>query len=664
MRIGLFTDTYVPDINGVANSTYILCSELRAAGNDVFVVAPKHGVGLAEWNDDHTILYLGGMTVKALYGYAITSPLHVHAFNMVKELDLDVIHVQTEFGVGIFARTCARQLGIPLVSTYHTTYEDYTHYANFFDSATFDVYAKKLVARLSQIVGDTSIEVIAPSEKTRELLERYHVHTKINVIPTGLDLQKFRPENRDREKCEQLRKSFGFTSSDIVFIYVGRIAEEKSVDIIIDGFIAAEQSVPEAKLLIIGAGPDLERMQERAKDHPSIILAGSRPIDEIHHYYGMADAFLSASLSETQGITFIEALASGIPIFVRRDEALYSLVKENQNGWYFAGPEDLAERVSMYCSLTEDARRSMGAFCTSSVMSYSKEHFCRKVLEVYEEAIWLYHNMWEVTSLRIKGETVVLTAENENGEQNRILMSLDDCLKEGIKQGSKLTVRHLEDLKEREEYIKAYQACLRRISVKDRTRYELFDWMRTHTGCSGQEMDRILDTLEEKGLIDDRAYCENAVRSMRAALTGRGNIVRSLKKKGVSPQMIEEVLGDTSDTAYADAYAEKTAASIHDRSLAGKRQKVMSRLIARGYDAETARASAESLDLSEDERIQDDVLRRAVQKARKRYERKQSGRQLKNMVYRYCMTQGFRSDDILRILEETEWTDNDENQGS
>ena len=130
MRIGLFSDTFPPDLNGVANSTYILFRELKKHGHDVYVVATRPGTGWAKWNDEHDVLRLAGVTVKRLYGYAVTTPFHINALNEIRALDLDVIHVQTEFGVGIFARFCAKQLNIPLVSTYHTSYEDYTHYIN------------------------------------------------------------------------------------------------------------------------------------------------------------------------------------------------------------------------------------------------------------------------------------------------------------------------------------------------------------------------------------------------------------------------------------------------------------------------------------------------------------------------------------------------------
>ena len=146
----------------------------------------------------------------------MTSPFHFKALQEIKDLNLDVIHAQTEFGVGIFAHICASQLDIPLVSTYHTTYEDYTHYVNLINSKTVDEYAKKLIGRLSKLYGNSSVRVISPSEKTKSMLESYHIRRNIDVISTGLMLDDFSPAKKDVEKTHAIRKNCGFGDDDCV----------------------------------------------------------------------------------------------------------------------------------------------------------------------------------------------------------------------------------------------------------------------------------------------------------------------------------------------------------------------------------------------------------------------------------------------------------------
>ena len=229
MKIGLFSDTFPPEINGVATSTRILRDALLKHGHEVYVITTYNGDGSEKWDDDGMILRLPGMELKFLYGYVMTSPFHAHAIDEIRKLELDLIHVQTEFGVGIFARLVARQLKIPLVSTYHTTYEDYTHYVNFIHSKTIDALAKKGVAKLSKMYGDSSMQVIAPSVKTKKMLEGYHIRREIDVIPTGLELDRFDPEGFTEENRKDVLSSFDISPDSRVIVYVGRLAQEKAL---------------------------------------------------------------------------------------------------------------------------------------------------------------------------------------------------------------------------------------------------------------------------------------------------------------------------------------------------------------------------------------------------------------------------------------------------
>ena len=143
MRIGLFSDTYTPDINGVVSSIVTLQKELEKRGHEVFVIT-NHKALLSTQREGN-VLRLPGLELKWLYGYKLTTPYHFSAKDEIRKMNLDVIHVHTEFGVGMFARIVAKYLNIPVVSTYHTMYEDYTHYINRFAIDEVDVLSKKFV---------------------------------------------------------------------------------------------------------------------------------------------------------------------------------------------------------------------------------------------------------------------------------------------------------------------------------------------------------------------------------------------------------------------------------------------------------------------------------------------------------------------------------------
>ena len=665
MRIGLFSDTFPPDLNGVANSTYILFCELKKHGHDVFVVCTRAGTGWAEWNEEHDILRLAGVTIKHLYGYAVTTPFHINALNEVRNLNLDVIHVQTEFGVGMFARICARQLNIPLVSTYHTSYEDYTHYVNLLKSDRLDARMKKAVGWFSKYVSDSAVEVIAPSEKTRELLECYHVTSEIHVVPTGLELERFSPQAENRKRTEEIRRQFHIRPDERLVIYLGRIAEEKALDIVIDGFAHAKANGCKLRLLVVGGGPDLERLKSYAEDRKldNVLFAGPCPAAEVADYYRSADFFVSASLSETQGMTFVEAMASGLPMLARKDVVLEKLLIDGETGWYFTDADDLAAKLQDVEQMSDEALDAMKKKALQQVQPLSAERFYERALEVYQKAIETYSNMLVVEDVQVKEDIVQLyLTDMKPGSDSdvRLLMSLDDYYNEGIRRGMRLSSEDVERIRRRQDGVKAWRSCMKRIAVKDRTRKEIYDWLTKKTSCDIETINAIVERLEMKGYIDDERYCAEAIARMKSALFGRERMIRELNKKGIPGEMIEAMMAEQPDTEYenAEAYAKKAIRSLPGTSRRMKLMKLKGKLLSKGYSNEVADTVVSQLDLHENSFDELDNLRRCAQKAKKRYEKKYTGTKLRNTVYRYCSAQGYSAEDIYVILDEMEW-DND-----
>ncbi len=662
MRIGLFSDTFPPDLNGVANSTYILFQELKKHGHDVYVVATRSGTGWASWNEEHDVLRLAGVTVKQLYGYAVTTPFHINALNEVRMLNLDVIHAQTEFGVGMFARICARQLNIPLVSTYHTSYQDYTHYINLLNSDRFDAQMKKAVAWFSRYISDSAVEVIAPSDKTRELLERYHVTSEINVVPTGLQLDRFSPKIEDKERTRVIRREFDISEQERLIIYVGRIAEEKALDLVIDGFGIAEKNGCPLRLLVVGGGPDLERLKKYTaeKGISNVLFAGPRPAAEVADYYRSADFFVSASLSETQGMTFVEAMASGLPLLARKDVVLQELLFDGETGWYFKDAADLAEKLHMVETMSEDALNEMKQRVIQQVQPLSSERFYERAINVYEKAIDVYENMLVIEDVQVKEDVVQIYVTNmkpSSDEDIRLIMSLDDYYNEGIRRGMRISSGVLERIRKKQDAVRAWRSCMRKIAVKDRTRKEIYDWLTRNTSCDIETINGIVEKLEAKGYIDDERYCVENISRMKVALFGKERMVRELRRKGIPSEMITDILGTQPDTEYEDAlaYAKRAARTLPDTSVRMKQSKLRSKLIQKGYSGEIAEKVALEYDFHSDSMGELESLRKCAQKAKKRYEKKYSGTKLRNTVYRYCGAQGYTAEDIYVILDEMEW---------
>ena len=663
MRIGLFSDTFPPEINGVANSTFILRKELEKLGHDVYVITTNSEGGVAtHWEDGGRTLRFRGAELKFLYGYVMTSPFHFKALQEIKALDLDIIHAQTEFGIGIFAHICSSQLDIPLVSTYHTTYEDYTHYINFINSKTVDEYAKKLVARLSKLYGNSSVRVIAPSEKTKSMLEGYHIRTNIDVIPTGLELDEFSPSHTDLAKTRAIRERYGFDEKDVVLLSVGRLAEEKSIDFVIRCVKYAVSSGQDVKMLIVGGGPDHDKLVDLITElglTDRIKMAGPLPKDDIPDICRACDAFVSASLTETQGMTFIEALAAGIPLFARYDDVLSGLVENDVTGWFYEDDKAFAQVLKKFLALSDDAHIEMRKNCVKRVSSYSGRTFAQRVVEVYEKALDAYHGYSCIDDVSVKDTYIQLTLLSGSKEESKLLVTMDDYADLGLRKGGMISKELVEQLSVKQKGILAYQSCIRKLSVRDRTRKEMYDWLCKETECDIRTVNNIIDKLEGKGYIDDERYCEEAVSSMHAAFQGTDKICRDLVKKGLPIEMIREKLAEQPDTEAEDActYAQKLLSGLRNDSVKRQKYLIRNKLMLRGYSSEIADNAVAKLDFSRSETRELDNLKKCAAKAKKRYEKQYSGAACRNRVFRYCAGQGYNSGDIYAVMDEMEWND-------
>lgn len=387
MRIGIFSDTYPPYINGVSTSIRMLQCALEKEGHQVFIVTvnPEHME--YKYEENNKVIRLPGIPI-GIYDYRLTGIYPVRVINKIKDWDLDVIHSHTEFGVGTFARIIAKQLDLPLVHTYHTMYEDYVHYIT---KGYFNGASKKIVEYLTKFYCDkTATELIVPTQKAYDLFkEKYKVERNVHIIPTGIEMERFYQENFKKEEIYALRTSLGIQPSDFIILFVGRLGEEKSVDVLIEGQASLVKKFPNCKLLIVGDGPDATKYHQMVKkfkieDH--VIFTGKVPWEMVPKYYQLAHLFATASKTETQGLTVIEALAASVPVLAFNDESFRNVIIEGENGVLFDNKkqyrkkmEDLLEHPDIIGSMKSRTRKSVEPF--------SSKYFAQKVLDVYKCAI-------------------------------------------------------------------------------------------------------------------------------------------------------------------------------------------------------------------------------------------------------------------------------------
>ncbi len=383
MNIGMFSDTYLPDINGVVISLSILENELERLGHHVYIfTTSKHIAQQGKSN----VFKLPSLPLITNKEYRMASVVSKKLEKAICDLNIEIIHTHTEFLTWTFARRMADKYNIKMVHTYHTMWEDYTHYLPFQKFIGCN-RLKKLARNIIKRCGSHSIALIAPTEKTKKYLVRECLFNadKIHVIPSGIDLERFKRQKYNETELSALRSSLGFKPQDKILTFVGRIAKEKSIDVLITGMQSLIETNPEFAMLIVGFGPAEEELMELAEElgiSGRIKFTGRIEYERIGLYYNIGDAFIMASTSETQGITYIEAMAAGLPVIAKFDSCLEDLITDNENGVFFYENSSFQEAVLRVFNNTGlNARIREGA--TSTAERYSRENYGSEIEKVY-----------------------------------------------------------------------------------------------------------------------------------------------------------------------------------------------------------------------------------------------------------------------------------------
>lgn len=662
MKIAMFSDTYVPEINGVASSVAILANKLREHGHIVYVVTTKPNK--MAYEDDPFVIRLEGIELKQLYGYTLTSPIHLQVYEIVKSLDLDVIHCHTEFSVGILAHTCAKYLHIPLVSTYHTTYEDYTHYVNVLDLKSVDYLGKKVVKVASKVFLKSSMAVISPSNKTKDLLLHYGVKAPIHVIPTGLDLARFSKARINVNEIEALKEKYNLHDRKII-LYVGRIAQEKSLDLVINCFADLIKSDSNYQLVIVGKGPGLDELvylTQSLNIEDYVTFTGAQQRELLPSFYHMAHLFVSASLSETQGVTFIEALASQTPIIARKDEVLNDLLIPNETGYFFSDSASFIDAVRSYEALDDSQRAMMMDKCTQVVQPYDDETFYQAVLGVYLQVVDRYLDCYVLKDISTKDEFMLCHFENRGHESRDLLVSLEDYMDKGLRKGLFFTDNELDELKESEYLTREYHNVLKYLGRKERTVKEVYDYFTNNTNLTIEQINRMMEVLESKGYVNDEKYVINTLYSMKASLFGKEKIKKSLKSKGISMDLINMYLeNENEDEEFANAMNfaknQQFLALSKSQSLKAKQKRLYDKLLLQGYTPEISEKVIESIDFTSEMRNESSACLKTAEKAKRIYSKNYDDSALRNKVFNYCLNKGFDYSDIYSAIDMMEWED-------
>jgi 1,2-diacylglycerol 3-alpha-glucosyltransferase len=393
MKIAIFSDTYLPQTNGVATVVSQSAKSLSECGHDVwiFTVSGQHK-NLTQSPDDQkvTLVILPSLKTAAYSGERFTLPTGA-AVRRLRKFNPDIIHSHTPFAVGWEAVLGAKILKTAFVGTHHTFYDHYLKHIK----ADYK-WAKKLSWKYTSAYYNRCDLVLSPSQSLADAMTRTGLKKPVAVLPNPIETDLFRP-CVDRATKLKLKKKFGLKGRSLV--YMGRVSYEKNIDQVIRAFALALRKNPDLELMIIGDGPEknnLERLSQQIGIANKVIFTGALQRDQDNLVCALQanDAFITASKSENMPMSVIEAISVGLPTIMVSEKGLVELTKDGVTG-FLVKADDLTAMAEKIVTLCSDQRRLKKFSQESRVfaLKYSKENVTNLLLEAYRRAIELNNNI-------------------------------------------------------------------------------------------------------------------------------------------------------------------------------------------------------------------------------------------------------------------------------
>ena len=400
MRIAMFTNNYKPNVGGVPISVEHLAAALRALGQTVYVFAPSYDNQVEE---AYVIRY-PAFPLK-IAGIPIPNVLTKIIMEKVIELQIDLIHVHHPALVGNVALSIRRKLGIPVVFTYHTRYEEYLHYVK--PLRDIDKYTGMVEWYLRHFCGHCDM-IVAPTPGIRDhLLLDKNIDTPIGVMPTGIPQESFEP---DQNRVSTLRKIYK-READYLFCTVSRLAEEKNLIFQLYGIKQLKENFRcigrTFRHLMIGDGPQRKVLSEKILElglQNEVLLIGNVDNSDIKNYQAASDLFLFTSKSETQGIVLLEAMAVGNPVIAVQASGVKDMIENTKNGylatedvftWAGAIQKALSD-PEVYRTMCEHAKETAEMYSEEAIAKQAQLYYlntCRRCKKLAQSSTLFQQNM-------------------------------------------------------------------------------------------------------------------------------------------------------------------------------------------------------------------------------------------------------------------------------
>ena len=382
MKILITTDLYTVSTNGVVTSVQNLFDELTAKGHDVRILTISDTL---HSHKEGAVYYIRSVPLKAVYPDLRMPTSYRH--KLIQEIidwKPDVVHSQCEFFSYQFAARISKITGAPLVHTYHTLYEQYL--------TSYVVPSKRLGDYLAKVLSRQRLKrvttLIAPTQKVENTLQGYGMRSPISVVPSGISLEQHHQRLSPEQRMEK-RRSLGIADEDQVLLNLGRLGGEKNLGELLELFAEARKQNENLKFLIVGDGPakaDLEQQAKKLGIAEHVIFTGMVPPSEVQNYYQLGDVFVSASTSETQGLTYIEAAANGLPLLCRQDDCLADVLQEGENGYEYTSAEEFLNAIDAV--MDDQEWRAAAAKRSEEIAAmFDKKNFGEAIENIYESVL-------------------------------------------------------------------------------------------------------------------------------------------------------------------------------------------------------------------------------------------------------------------------------------
>lgn len=371
-RIAVVTETYFPEINGVAKTLHRMVNDLVEDGNDILLFRPRQGLkDHAYSRKGYREVLMAGCRIPMYsdmrFGFPAKRILRRH----FKSEKPDIVHVVTEGPLGWSAVRAAKDLGIPVVSDFRTNFHSYANYYRL-------GFARKLVENYLKRLHNRTAITLTPSQDLADRLSGQG-YDNVRLVSRGIDAELFHPSKKD----SGLRKLWGISEGQLAVLYVGRIAAEKNIDLAVKTFRKIQESIPDAKMILVGDGPKKNILE---KTNPDLIFVGLKKGEDLAKHYASGDLFLFPSMTETFGNVVLEAMASGLPVVAYDYAAAGSYVEHGVSG-FLPGFGKEQEFVDMSCFLAGNTvlKRKIGGKARKAAMNCTWEKVTRSLREIYGE---------------------------------------------------------------------------------------------------------------------------------------------------------------------------------------------------------------------------------------------------------------------------------------